>query len=409
MRTLFALCLVILIGWSGARAQKTPGATAGVASRGESARAAIESMAAALGCTVRYEDGIDPENDLEFHVWLRVHDLQAQRAARLLALATGKSVRVDAARRVMHVGDGQDAPRAGGLIRGYDVSVAASRFVQYQDAWGTPRPAPRAPAGAENPDRPPAEHTAARYLEKLVSALLADDDGSPEFAVVGERLLLRDDETTHARVRECLDLLVADGGGAAAAVGAENELREKLRKARPPLKIEETPRASILAQMCEVAGVDFAIRHDHVELMEEEHVTLELAADASVANALDEAFPALSGDWCLAHGAVVVGLELFASPGFRVFECGDLLRQLDASYQKQRTQPGKIRGFTGDVRSEGGIDVVVAALVKLLGEDGTWVLVESWGTRVIVRGAVGEIEAAETALKALGWEATKRE
>jgi hypothetical protein len=381
-------------------------ATVSLASRGGSAKVALETFAQALGATLKYDAALDPDEDLDYHVWIRLKSAQPERAARLMSVAVGKSVRYDAGRRQVQVGEAPEGAGKAGTLKGYDVSVAAGRFVTYQNDYGKPAPAPSTQDGQP---AAPAEKCAAVYLANLLTVLVGTDDGGPDFAVTGDRLLLRDDAAMHARVQEALDLLASDHGGHSAELAAEVALRDKLRKAKPPLSLDETPRASILAQLCEIADVDYVIRHDLVDTLEQDHTSVTLPASATVADALTEVFTALTGQWVLSEGAVVTGAEFFTPNGYRVFDCQDLLKKLDAGYVKQRTAPDRAKGFTGGLRSEGGIDVVTSALVKLLGEGGSWVLVDSFGARVVVRGTITEVEAAEAALKAMGWESPKKE
>lgn len=403
--------LAVLALWSAAGVAQQPAGTGKVSllSRGDSARAAFDSLAQGLGFAVKYDESLDVEEDLKFSVWLRLKDSEPERAARLLSTAAGKAVRLDTRRKLVLVGDNVEAPPRATIVRGYDVSVATSRFVAYQEALGTPRRATSAKATEDaTPPAPPAERTASQHLADTLNRLLSDDDGNaPDFAVAGDRLVLRDTEATHSRVRECLNLLINDTGGQSSESKSEAVLLEKLRKAKPPLALQETPRTSIMAQLCEAAGVDFVIRQSLIESLSEEHATLTLPADATVADALNEAFPAQAGGWAVAYDAVTLGLELYTPPGYRMFETGELLKQLAAAYQKQRTVPDREQGFGGDLRTQGGVNVVVTAINKIIGGQGSLTQVEPWGSRLIVRGSVEDIALAETTLKEMGWEAPK--
>lgn len=383
-----------------AQPQPAPGMVT-IVSRGASARTALESLAHSLNYTLKLDPAFSLEEDFENHVWLRLKDSEPARAARLVSIATGKFVRLDEAHRLVIVSESSESAPRRAVIRGHDVSVATGRFVAYVNQYGAPAAKPAA-------DSAPARETSpAARLAALLSTVLADDDVGPEFAVVGDRLLLRDEEATHARVRECLELLSNDGGGASASSKSEGAMREALSRAKPPLALEETPRASALAQLCEVAGVDFVLRHDVVEVCEDEHVSITLPQDASVLDALDEIFPQMFGGWMLAYSTVAVGMDYYTTPGYRVFETGELLRKLDAAYQRQQTQDGKANGFTGGLRAEGGMSVVSDALIRMLAEHAAYVMLQHWGTRVIVRGSPQVISQAESALKEMGWEPPK--
>jgi len=410
------MILALALGAS-IQAQDKPAAKVSLASRGGTALAALESFAASLGYTLRYSPDLDTESDLSFHVWMRAKDTTPERAARILTFATGNTVRLDAARRQIVVEAGTESTPRGTVLKGYDVSVACSRFVLYQNTWGqqTPKPAANTKpegGGGDTPAQPaapaPREQTAAEHLAQLLEYVLGDDlGGAPEFAVVGDRLLLRDGLATHARVKEMLDLLVSDNGGGSASARDEAALIETLRKAKPPLTLDETPLASVLAQFCDAADVDFAINAGAVDWLEEEHVSLELTPEISVLDAMKLAFHDDTARWIVGDGAVFVGGDDSTPVGYRVFEAAELMKKIDAGIQRQRTAPDRRDGFTGDLRSLGGVQVIVDALVKVVGDAAWYTQIECWGTRVIVRGSYDVIATAEAALKEMGWEPPK--
>lgn len=413
--------LAVLLAQASTQAQDKPAVKVSLASRGGPASGVLDSMAQTLGYTLRYSPDLDVEQDLSFHVWLRVKDATPERAARLLSFALGNTVRLDAARKEIYVAAGEEPGPRGSVLKGYDVSVACARFVAYQNQWGQPRqrpapqPLPRNNEGASDQPAQPAvpaqeasQRTAADHLADLIEYVLGEGfESGPSPAVVGDRLLLRDSARAHARVRELLDLLVADAGGASGAARDEQTVLDALRKAKPPLALDETPLASVLAQLCDAAESDFAVRGTAVDWLEEDHVSLAFEPEVTVEGALHAAFNDNSLRWVISDGAVLVGQDDFAPAGYRVFETADLLKKIDSGIQRQRTDPDRRQGFTGDLRSLGGVDVVVNALLKVLEEDSPYTHVESWGSRVIVRGNCATLALAETALKEMGWEAPK--
>jgi len=402
MRTLLAaLTLLLLASTTVCAGGAIPEAKVSITSRGGTARSALDSFAQATNCTLKFSDVFDVESDFEYHVWLRLKDATPQRAARVLSMALGFRVQFDPAHSLITIAGAEETPTRGGTIKGYDVATATASYVAYQNTWGKARhtPAPNEPV---QPERSAAEH-----LAGLLESLLGDDESSLTFAVVGDRLVLRDADAMHDRVRKCLDLLVAQGGGASPELAAESAILSVLKKAKPPLTLAETSRASLLAQMCDAAAVDFVIRQDGAGWLEEDLVSLEVEKDASVLDALNMAFSPGSGRWVIHDGCVTLGTDYFTPPGYRVFDVEALLQKLDAAYKRQRTEPGREDGFSGDLSSQGGIDVVVTALMSLLSDSGNYVMVETWGARVIVRGSRADVDTAETALKEMGWEAPK--
>jgi hypothetical protein len=88
----------------------------------------------------------------------------------------------------------------------------------------------------------------------------------------------------------------------------------------------------------------------------------------------------------------------------KVVDASILLKKLDASYQRQRTAPGKAEGFNGDLRSDGGIDVVLDAIYEQLDAAGRYADVMSYGARILIRGGQDEIDATVKILEEMGWE-----
>lgn len=414
------LVLAALAANDRSQAQDKPEPKVNLASRGGPASAALDSLAQTLGYTLRYSPDLNVDEDLSFHVWLRVKEATPERAVRLLSFALGNTLRLDPARKEIHVSAGEEPLPRGSVLKGYDVSLACSRFVAYQNQWGQPRPRPvpqplpKAEGASDQPAQPavPAQEqpqqTAADHLADLLEYVLGEGfDPGPSPAVVGDRLLLRGSAQAHVRVRELLDLLVADGGGTSAGAREDQAVLDILRKAKPPLTLVETPLASVLTQLCDAAEADFAVRGSAVDWLEEDHVSLTFERDVTVEAALNAAFNDDSLRWAISDGAVLVGQDDYAPAGYRVFETADLLKKIDAGIQRQRTEPDRRQGFTGDLRSLGGVDVVVNALLKVLEEESPFSQVESWGSRVIVRGNSATLALAEAALKEMGWEAPK--
>lgn len=406
VRSISAALALLVVGSMCVQAQDKPAAAVSVVSRGGAASVALESMAQSLGYSLKYGADVDVESDVDFHVWVRLKDAAPDRAARVMGFACGMNVRIDVERKLLVVGGEGAGSARGALLKGYDVSVAASRFVAYENAWGAPKAAAKEPA-SDDKSAPEAERSAAQRLADLLEYLLSDERGGPQFAVAGDRLLLRDQPAMHARVGELLDLLVNDTGGHSAESRAESAVVAALRKAKPPLALQETPRASVLAQLCEAAGVDFAIRAENVDWLEEDHATLELSPEATVMDALQATFNADTAGWVIADGVVSVGHESYTPLGFKVFETAELLKKLDAGVRRQRTEADRRNGFSGDLRSQGGVDVIVNATLKVLETSTLYVMVETWGSRVVVRGSQSDIELAEAALKEMGWEPPK--
>jgi hypothetical protein len=340
-----------------------------------------------------------------------------------LTIACGSTVRLEPARRQVYVGAGiEDAPGRA-IIRGYDASVACAQYVEYVNTWGRPTPPPtvpvpmpRAEGGTDKPALPAApppatyEATPAEQLVGVMQDVLGDFIGTgPSPWAVGDRILVRDSAEGHAGVREFLDLITADHGGLSAAAREEQAIVARLRKAKPPLGLTETPLTAALAQLCDAAEIDYVVEGSSVDAVEATTVNLELGADQSVYDALELALADTGGVWTVREGALCCSFEsgLAQSYGYRVFETRELLKKIEAAVKRQRTAPGKRDGFTGELRDLGGVSVISDALEALVEIDSFRLLIQTWGTRVIVRGDHRALQQAETALKEMGWEPPK--
>lgn len=401
MRIVIAAALVVA-ALSVVQAQDKPQARVSLQSRGGAAAVTLDALAQSLGYKLHFDSEIDPESDLDFHVWLRVKESTPERAARILSYACGMNISVDHRVRRVNVAYNTESGATATVVKGYDVSVACSRFVAYQNQWGGPKPK----ADEKQPEL--RQRPAAERLSDLLGAMLDDPlRAGPTAVVAGDRLVVRDTPEMHTRVRQMLDLLVNEQGGTSTEAQAEAAIISALRKGKPPLELEETPRAGVLAQFCEAAGVDYFLNADVASWMEEDHLTLSLSGELSVLDGLELAFGEDTGRWRMLDNAVTVGVQAYAPEGYRVFEVGELLKRMDAAFQRQRTKPDVEEAFTGDLRSEGGVYVVVNALEAILVRDSYDVRVDCWGSRVIVRGGSIDLDLAEATLKEMGWEAPK--
>ena len=170
---------------------------------GESVFECAETLAEELGAKLQLHE-VD-EDSLDMPCWLVREDVTPQSAAELFSIAAGYQVSLDDTGHTLHIYQPGVAP-GGARVKGYDVSVLSGRFVEYVNSFGAPAVPPK-PNEQIEPERTAAEHLADALDEILYEPRGADSDPS----VVGDRLLFTLSERDHARVREVLDLLVAEG------------------------------------------------------------------------------------------------------------------------------------------------------------------------------------------------------
>jgi hypothetical protein len=369
---------------------------------GEPGFEAAQKAADGLGVDLKLR-GVS-EEDLDVPCWAMCKGAARSDVAELLSIAIGHPV--SQGPKALTVYMPLTAPPEG-RVKGYDVSVPSGRFVEYVNAYGSAKVA-RRPGEDEHEER-----TAAEYLASLIDDLLYDPRGCEvEASIVGDRLLYTLDDAGHARVREVLDLLMAEHGGESAALKADRALVEKLKQGKFKGDLSGTPVSSVIGAICGEAGVSVVLGCELGALAVDWHIDFVQAEEVSAWDALQKLFVLLNDqefaiEVCGRAGAAAVELRGGGiQRGYRVYDVSELLKKLAASYQRQRTAPDKEEGFGGDVRAQGGSAVVVDALEEQLAalDLAEGLFIEAYGARLVVRGGAGSIDAATGILKEMGWE-----
>lgn len=333
---------------------------------------------------------------MDMPIWLSARQVEKGRAAHLLSVASGLSVRIAGKRLVVRE---YDQPGAHRVSKGYDVSVLCGRFVDYVNQYGEPE-------RKLSPGQERRKTTAADHLSGVLYQVLDDLTGSAEdSSVVGDRLIFSADAETQALVTETLKLLVQPGGGDSVYLHAAAQQATALREKQGKTEASERPLASVLAEMCKGAGVDFVINAAFAIDAHETHVDCSVeGAYLAQISALLELF-ASDATLGYGHGVVHLGFpDVARRGGVRVHDVSDLLKKMDAAYQRQRTQPNREEGFDGGLRDEGGVYVVTDAVTAQLGQQGHEARVLAYGARIIIVGGPDACDAATAILKELGWE-----
>ncbi len=376
-------------------------------SYGEKAQVALEAFAADLGYAVELpNESDDTGGSIEDPCWFAFTDVSTADAESVLSIAFALHVVVDHAKR--RVSAHCNMGSANRTVKGYEVSVLASRYVEYVNKYGAKKAAP--PAGQEAPK----EQTACEHLNELIDDLLArqrwGDTGS---FCVGKRLLMNLTPAQHEEVRELMNILMSEKGGPSAAVEVERKLTGKLGSAVSEEEFNERPLGSAVAALFSKAGAGFVVAHSSAGCFSDTHVSRSRKEGESVAAVLeglamqnDLVWDVNSGVVRLAQRDAMITLE---PCGYRVFELKELLARLASEYVGQQTQPGLKDGFVGDLRSMGGMDVVREALERQSESSHLDFRLNCYGTRLIVSGSAQTIDATGAILKELGWEEPKED
>ena len=216
----------------------------------------------------------------------------------------------------------------------------------------------------------------------------------------------------HRRVRELLDILLKEKGGESTALQRERSMMEKLKSTKLTTEYEATPISSVLAGICMQAGVGLVLGPNAAAECVDYRVKLSFE-DTTCWDALQKTLDVLREEDMEIQtgaraGAFALGLDgELSGNGYRVFPIADLLKKLNASYERQRTKGDKEDGYSGGLREEGGNRVVVDALYDLLEATGRSADCFVYGDRLLVRGSADTIDAAMEILEQMGWEKPK--
>jgi hypothetical protein len=371
-------------------------------SYGDTSQVALEAFGAALGYSVELpNEADDTGGSLENTCWFAFKDAGTEQATAVISFAIGLNVRVDHARKKVSANTRRSS--AGRSTKGYDTSVLASRYVDYVNRFGAPKAA--STDGKKEPDRTATEH----LLDAIDEALILDNWGETGACCVGQRLLLNLTDAQHAELREFLSLLVSDKGGSNGALTTERTLRAALAKAPHNEEYAERPLGSVMGSLLSKNG-GFVMAHTLAQQFSDQHVTRSKQDSESVSDVLSQLALQYEFAWSVGNGVVrITSRDYPSTSGYRVFELKELLDRLAAAYAGQRTQPGKTGGFEGDIKTQGGLDVIRNALAAQGESAGRAFGLHGYGTRLIVTGSADDIDAASAILKEMGFEEPKDE
>jgi hypothetical protein len=360
---------------------------------GEASEIAAQGLADRLGVRGPGEESayLDPFQV----VYLSASGVDNNQAVALLSVASGVDLTVDTKHGLLRAGE-RDAPGLQRVARGYDVSVLCNRFVEYVNRYGR-----------EDKDNATLDAMASEYTGRLVAQVMEWSLAMRvEPTAVGHRILVTAPPHVHEKVEELLELLRSDNGGESADLRYEREALEKLRNHQPRINERGAPVARILLNLCREAGVNAAIVHDCADSLHEFETTFVSHEGENTKAAIKRL---LSENGCdhvrivSRFGALIIDAHEFNGGSYRVFELGTLMQQVADAVRQQGTQPRRLEGFSGDIRTRGGIKVIQDAVRDELFEQGFDAELFTLGTRLVVVGGVNIVDAAEKILNELGY------
>jgi hypothetical protein len=317
----------------------------------------------------------------------------------LIGASGGVRVKLDDANRQVVVSELDEDTAVPGAIRSFQLDKLCALYRGYQKRYGEKSDAK---ADTDLGYRP----TAAEELRDAVAEILQLEDDHPGSAV-GKRLVYTLPADDLARIEELLGLLEAAGGGESNALTLDRGNRARLAKLHSNFGGEGTLVSAMLWQIFKDCDVPVYIDRGQMDGFDLEYDTTEVTLDG--AHSHYDGLKALASEQDFfidsKHGALRLHEDFFeGASSYRVFDVADLLAALEKDYAELKTDDDLAEGFHGDLRTQGGVQVVVDALTTQLDNAGFTPLIRAYGPRVVVVGGVDVVDRAAEVLKAIGWQ-----
>ena len=361
---------------------------------GEVLASALTDFAGQLGYS--FELPVDEsEYSVDGILWVHAKNISPSMAATLIGASGGVRVTVDDAnRQVLVAARDEDLTTASNSVRSFRVDALCKLLTDYQKRYGE-----KSSGFAQGIEyRPPA----AEELREAVYEILQQGD-SPPGSAVGKRLVYTGADTELARIDELLNLLQTGGDSSELSIDRAN--REKLRGVRSNFGGAGTMVSSMLWNLFKDCDVPVYIDEQELQAFDFEYdttaVTLRQTGnhyEGLLALAREQGFFVDSK-----HGALRLHEDFFVgSSSYRVFDVAEMLEELEKEYADLKTGEDVEEGFHGDLRTEGGVQVIVDALSLQLENAGFTPLIRAYGPRIAVAGGIDVVDRAFEILEALG-------
>lgn len=209
------------------------------------------------------------------------------------------------------------------------------------------------------------------------------------------------------RIGELLRVMESAHGGESSQLQVDRAYRGKLAKLQSNFGGEGTLVSALLWQLFKDCDVPVYVDHAQMESFDLEYDTTAITLDN--AHSHYDALLGLAREQGFfvdcKHGALRIHEDFFVgSSSFRVFDVSDVLAELEKDYADLKTDDKVHEGFHGDLRSEGGVQVIVDALSTQLDNAGFSPLLRAYGPRIAVVGGMDVVDRAAEILEAMGWQ-----
>lgn len=400
MRRCIALALLaplLCLFWQGeAQAESTK--TVNCVYPGEVLGSALSDFATQLG--YRFEVGEYEETfEIEQPIWVLAKSVKPELAARMIGASGGVQVNLDDANRRITLTDPDSDVANKPSVKGFKTDDLAKQYLAYQARYG------RVGDGSD-PDllyRP----TATEELRDAISEILRlEETEGGAGSAVGKRLIYTRSDPELAQISELIELLSTPDGGESAALKLDRGNRDALRKLRSDFQPGDGLLSALLYQLFKDYSGPVYIDAGLMGQFDFQYDTTEITLEASATHF--DALQALARENYFAVDSVGGALRLnqqdyAGSASYRVFDVNELLVQLEKDYAELKTGDEVLEGFQGDLRSHGGVEVILDALELQLESAGHSPLIRAYGAMLVVVGGVDVIDSGAEVLEAMGW------
>ena len=364
---------------------------------GETLGSALGDLAGQLGFAFVPGEMAD-SLELDELIWVHAKGVSPERACTLIGASGGVSVKIDDTARQVTVAETEEAASEVAKVRAFKVDALCAQFNDYQKRYGLSED----DIAGLDVYRPGASND----LRDAVAEIL-QLEGAPGSAV-GKRIVYTRGESELARIAELLKLL--ETSGESEALRLDREYTAMLTALKSDFRGEEMLISAMLWQLFKDCDAPVYIDSSLMQTLDLQYDTTSAGLtreqnhyEALLALAREHAFWVDSR-----HGALRLHEDVFeGASGYRVFDVSALLAELEKEYADMRT--GDVAdGFQGNLRSEGGVQVVVSALALQLENAGYSPLIRAYGSRIVLVGGVETVDRAVEVLTAIGWTEEKK-
>lgn len=362
---------------------------------GEALQTALADFSTQLGYSLELGEFEDTW-ELEQPIWVHSKGVPANRAAEMIGASGGMRVELNPAARTVSVAELDDDRLPATKVKAFKVEKLARAFIAYQKRYTL------AGDSEDKPDmtyRPSGTEELRDAVEEILQLTETGGGGS----ALGMRLVYSRTSEDLEMVGELLKLI--ESPGESSALREDRENRAQMQKLRSEFAGKDQMVSAVLWQLFKDAPVPVYLDHSVAGMFDFEYDTtrVSLRKDRTHYDALLELAREYEFSIDSVNGALRLHtLDWEGSASYRVYDTSALLEELEKEYEALKTE-GVEEGYRGDLRKEGGVEVIVDALAHQLENAGHAPLIRAYGSRIVVVGGVDVIDRAGEVLAALGW------